>query len=59
MDICSDNRWHWIAVFKDGNLPSVHQELKLLPAGAFERFFGLTVRKTGLFSTVFLFLSSV
>ena len=35
MDICRTNNWQWIAVFKDGNLPSVHQELDLLPAGAF------------------------
>jgi hypothetical protein len=35
MDICKENGWQWIAVFKDGNLPSVHQELDLLPAGAF------------------------
>jgi hypothetical protein len=35
MDICKENEWQWIAVFKEGNLPSVHQELKLLPGGAF------------------------
>jgi len=35
MDICKENGWQWIAVFKDGNLPSVHQELDLLPGGAF------------------------
>jgi hypothetical protein len=35
MDICKKNGWQWIAVFKDGNLPSVHQELDLLPSGAF------------------------
>jgi len=35
MDICSENDWQWIAVFKDGNLPSIHQELNLLPGGAF------------------------
>ena len=35
MDICKENGWQWIAVFKEGNLPSVHQELALLPGGAF------------------------
>jgi hypothetical protein len=35
MDICKNNGWQWIAVFKEGNLPSVHQELKLLPGSAF------------------------
>ena len=35
MDICKEQGWQWIAVFKDGNLPSVHQELALLPGGAF------------------------
>ena len=35
MDICLTNNWQWIAIFKDGNLPSVHQELDLLPTGAF------------------------
>jgi len=35
MDICMGNGWQWIAVFKEGNLPSVHQELELLPGGAF------------------------
>ena len=37
MDICQDNDWNWIAVFKDGSLPSVHLELDLLPDGAFSR----------------------
>jgi len=35
MDICQENDWQWIAVFKDGNLPSIHQELDLLPGCAF------------------------
>ena len=35
MDICKENGWQWIAVFKEGNLPSVHEELKMLPCGAF------------------------
>ena len=35
MDICTENGWQWIAVFKEGNLPSIHQELDLLPGGAF------------------------
>jgi len=38
MDICKENGWQWIAVFKEGNLPSVHQELALLPGGAFRTF---------------------
>lgn len=29
--ICSDNGWDFIFTFKEGNLPSVHQELELLP----------------------------
>jgi hypothetical protein len=37
MDICSENGWQWIAVFKEGNLPSIHQELELLPGGAFRK----------------------
>ena len=35
MDICKENGWHWISVFKEGNLPSVHQELDMLPDSAF------------------------
>ena len=35
MDICRENGWQWIAVFKEGNLPSIHQELNLLPGSAF------------------------
>jgi hypothetical protein len=35
MDICLENGWQWIAVFKEGNLPSMHLELNLLPGGAF------------------------
>ena len=35
MDICTENGWQWIAVFKEGNLPSIHLELDLLPGGAF------------------------
>ena len=41
MDICKENGWQWIAVFKEGNLPSIHKELELLPCSAFrtlERF---------------------
>lgn len=40
--ICQDNNWDFIVTFKDGSLPSVHQELELLPASAKsknERFF--------------------
>lgn len=39
--ICQDNKWDFIVTFKEGNLPSVHQELELLPqsaAAARERF---------------------
>lgn len=32
--ICKDNGWEFIVTFKDGNLPSVHQEINLLPQGA-------------------------
>ena len=35
MDICRDNQWRYIAVFKDGNLPTVWEEVGLLPASAF------------------------
>ena len=35
MDICKENGWQWLAVFKEGNLPGIHQELNLLPGGAF------------------------
>lgn len=35
MEICNQNDWSWIVVFKEGNLPSVHQELNLLPGKAF------------------------
>ena len=35
MDICRDNQWHYIAVFKDGNLPTVWEEIGLLPGCAF------------------------
>ena len=29
--ICRDNGWNFIFTFKDGNLPSIHKELELLP----------------------------
>lgn len=29
--ICANNRWDFVVTFKDGNLPSVWEELKLLP----------------------------
>ena len=45
MDICRDNGWKWIAVFKDGSLGSIHQELKLLPQSAFAKHHKLTVRR--------------
>ena len=32
--ICRENGWDFIVSFKDGNLPSVHQEIALLPASA-------------------------
>ena len=32
--ICKDNGWEFIVTFKDGNLPSVHQEIALLPGSA-------------------------
>ncbi|HZK61336.1 MAG TPA: transposase [Anaerovoracaceae bacterium] len=32
--ICKDNGWEFIVTFKDGNLPSVHQEIGLLPKSA-------------------------
>ena len=41
--ICQDNGWDFIVTFKEGNLPSVHQELNLLPQSAAshsERFIG-------------------
>lgn len=33
-EICKDNNWDFIVTFKEGNLPSVHQELELLPQSA-------------------------
>jgi len=30
-EICRDNGWDFIFTFKDGNLPTVHKELELLP----------------------------
>jgi len=32
--ICKNNNWDFIVTFKEGNLPSVHQELELLPQSA-------------------------
>lgn len=32
--ICTDYNWDFIVTFKEGNLPSVHQELNLLPQSA-------------------------
>lgn len=32
--ICKDNNWDFIVTFKEGNLPSVHQEINLLPQSA-------------------------
>lgn len=32
--ICADYGWDFIVTFKEGNLPSVHQELNLLPKSA-------------------------
>lgn len=32
--ICEENNWDFIVTFKDGSLPSIHQELKLLPKTA-------------------------
>lgn len=29
--ICRDNGWNFIFTFKDGNLPTIHKELELLP----------------------------
>lgn len=33
-NICKDNGWDFILTFKDGNLPSIHQELEMLPPSA-------------------------
>ena len=35
MDICKNNGWRYIAVLKDGNLPTVWEEVGLLPGCAF------------------------
>jgi len=32
--ICQENGWDFIVTFKDGNLPSVHEEINLLPSTA-------------------------
>lgn len=34
--ICKDNGWEFIVTFKDGSLPSVHQEMGLLPESAWQ-----------------------
>jgi hypothetical protein len=34
--ICKDNGWGFIVTFKDGSLPSVHEEMGLLPGGAWQ-----------------------
>lgn len=34
--ICKDNGWKFIVTFKDGSLPSVHQEMELLPGSAWQ-----------------------
>jgi hypothetical protein len=35
--ICKDNGWEFIVTFKQGNLPSVHEEINLLPQSAKHR----------------------
>ncbi len=35
--ICKDNGWGFIVTFKDGCLPSVHEEMGLLPGGAWQK----------------------
>lgn len=32
--VCQSNGWDFIVTFKDGNLPSIHQEMNLLPESA-------------------------
>ncbi len=34
--ICKDNGWGFIVTFKDGSLPSVHEEMGLLPGSAWQ-----------------------
>lgn len=38
MEICKEYGWQWIIVFKDGNLPSVHEELNLRPSCSFKGY---------------------
>lgn len=42
--VCKDNGWDFIVTFKDGNLPSVHEEIGLLPDSAKHKrqYFGAT-----------------
>ncbi len=35
--ICKDNGWGFIVTFKDGSLPSVHEEMGLLPGSAWQK----------------------
>lgn len=47
--ICKDNGWGFIVTFKDGSLPSVHQEMGLLPGSAWqhrERFLAEKGKRT-------------
>lgn len=45
-EICRDNGWDFIFTFKDGNLPSIHKELELLPCSP-DNFKERTLAKGG------------
>lgn len=45
--ICKDNGWEFIVTFKDGNLPSVHEEIALLPGSAKQYRERLVAKKKG------------
>lgn len=45
--ICKDNGWEFIATFKDGSLPSVHEEISLLPGSAKQCRERLVAKKKG------------
>jgi hypothetical protein len=46
IDICKTYGWQWIIVFQEGNLPSIHQELNLLPEMAFEQYTKILAHKS-------------
>ena len=46
-DVCGKNQWGFVVTFKDGNLPSVWEEIRLLPERRGERTERLVASKSG------------